>query len=122
MKTLIMKDHIGNVYRKIYEDFKPYKFRLDGAPVTSRAAFRDALYGNNAVNHRGLSMWFPVELKTAEKRTVYVVIYTDQNNRRVKHLYYQDTEPKGGVYYHRARINVENGKIIRRKEEVEYAE
>ena len=52
-----------------------------------------------------------------EKRTVYVVIYTDQNNRRVKHLYYQDTEPKGGVCYHRARINVENGKIIRRKKE-----
>lgn len=66
-------------------------------------------------------MWFPVELKT-EKRTVYVVIYTDQNNRRVKHLYYQDTEPKGGKYYYRARINVENGKVIRRKEEVEYAE
>lgn len=121
MKRLILKDHIGNVYRKIYEDFKPYKFRLDGAPVTSKIAFRDALYGNNAVNHRGLSMWFPVELKT-EKRTVYVVIYTDQNNRRVKHLYYQDTEPKGGEYYHRARINVENGKIIRRKKEVEYAE
>lgn len=28
MKKLILKDHIGNVYRKIYEDFKPYKFRL----------------------------------------------------------------------------------------------